>query len=524
MKRVFLIVLDSVGVGALPDAADYGDAGASTMRSISKSRKFNAENMLELGLGNIEGIDYLPACDMPKAAYGRMKEVSKGKDTTIGHWEMAGVISDKPMPTYPDGFPDDVIAEFSKQTGRGVLCNKPYSGTEVIKKYGEEHMKTGDLIVYTSADSVFQIAAHEDIVPPEQLYEYCRIARKILQGEHGVGRVIARPFIGSAGDFTRTSNRHDFSLEPYGETMLDVLKNAGKDVIAVGKITDVFVGRGVTESVHTSGNTDGMNKTSEIVNKDFNGLCFVNLVDFDMVYGHRQDVDGYAAAFAEFDCWVKGFISDLRDDDMLIITADHGCDPGDDSTDHTREYVPLIVYGKKIKPTPLGTRGCFSDVACSVCDWLGVEADFRGMSFVPEVSEEIDCEFLIDKAKEAMQYSYSPYSECKVGAALLGKSGKIYLGCNIENAAFSPTTCAERTAFYKAISEGERGFEGIAVVGGKNGIISEPFAPCGVCRQVMMEFCDPEKFKIIIGTAEGYETYMLKELLPLGFSKGNVKS
>lgn len=523
MKRVFLIVLDSVGVGALPDAADYGDVGANTMRSISKSPKFCADTMLELGLGSIEGLDYLAACDMPKATFGRMAEVSKGKDTTIGHWEMAGVISHKPMPTYPEGFPEEIIAEFSRQTGRGVLCNKPYSGTEVIKAYGEEHIKTGDLIVYTSADSVFQIAAHEDIVPPEQLYEYCRIARKILQGEHGVGRVIARPFIGSAGDFTRTSNRHDFSLEPYGETMLDVLKDAGKDVIAVGKITDVFVGRGITESVHTSGNTDGMNKTSELVKKDFNGLCFVNLVDFDMIYGHRQDVDGYAAAFAEFDGWLKGFISELRDDDMLIITADHGCDPGDDSTDHTREYVPLLVYGNKIKPASLGTRESFSDIACSVCDWLDVDYDFYGKSFIPETAGEIDCEGLIEKAKEAMQNSYSPYSECKVGAALLGKSGKIYLGCNVENAAFSPTNCAERTAFFKAISEGEREFECIAVVGGKNGIINEPFAPCGVCRQVMMEFCDPEKFRVIIGKGDGYEVYTLKELLPLGFSKGNVK-
>lgn len=523
MKRVFLIVLDSVGIGALPDAAEYGDTGASTMRSISKSPKFSAETMIELGLSNIEGIDYLGACDIPKAAYGRMAEVSKGKDTTIGHWEMAGIISPKPMPTYPEGFPEEIIAEFSRQTGRGVLCNKPYSGTEVIKAYGEEHIATGDLIVYTSADSVFQIAAHEEVVPPEQLYEYCRIARKILQGEHGVGRVIARPFIGSAGNFTRTSNRHDFSLEPYGKTMLDVLKESGKDVIAVGKITDVFVGRGITKSVHTSGNTDGMNKTAEIVKKDFNGLCFVNLVDFDMIYGHRQDVDGYAAALAEFDSWLKGFIPKLRADDMLIITADHGCDPGDDSTDHTREHVPLLVYGKNIKPVPLGTRESFSDIACSVCDWLGVKHDLYGTSFISKISDKISYEALVEKAKEAMQYSYSPYSDCKVGAALLTKSGKIYLGCNVENAAFSPTNCAERTAFFKAVSEGEREFECIAVVGGKNGIIDEPFAPCGVCRQVMMEFCDSEKFRVIIGTCDGYEVYTLKELLPLGFSKGNVK-
>ena len=381
IKRIFLVVLDSCGIGYEPDAADFGDVGADTMRTISQSEKFNVPNLLKMGLGNIDGIEYLPKEENPTAAVARMREISRGKDTTIGHWEIAGVVSPAPLPTYPNGFPRDVLEKFEKATGRGVLCNKPYSGTDVIRDYGDDHVKTGKLIVYTSADSVFQIAAHEDVVPLEDLYEYCRQAREILQGEHGVGRVIARPFTGESGAYKRTANRHDFSLTPPAETMLDVLKSCDLDVVAVGKITDIFAGRGVTETIFTHSNREGMDVTLDLLeNRDFNGLAFTNLVDFDMLYGHRQDIDGYANALSEFDAWLSDFCPKMGEDDVLMICADHGCDPGDNSTDHTREYIPYIIYGDKIKPQNLGTRMGFSEIAYTVCELLGVEFDGEGLS------------------------------------------------------------------------------------------------------------------------------------------------
>ena len=387
-KRVFLIVLDSVGIGYEPDAADFGDVGANTMLRISGSEKFSVPNLLALGLSEIDGVDYLPKNPSHTAAVARMRELSRGKDTTIGHWEISGLVSESPLPTYPGGFPDDVIEAFEKAVGRGVLCNLPYSGTEVIADYGDEHVETGKLIVYTSADSVFQIAAHEDHVPIEQLYEYCRIARKILVGEHAVGRVIARPFVGKSGAYTRTANRRDFSVLPPRTTALDAIKNSGLDVIAVGKITDIFAAQGVTESIITHGNGEAMQVTSELLERDFNGLAFVNLVDFDMLYGHRQDVDGYASALTDFDTWLGGFIKGLGQDDVLVITADHGCDPGDESTDHTREYVPFIAYGDSVKPENLGTRMGFTEIGITVADMLGVkyEAD-RGESLYPLISK-----------------------------------------------------------------------------------------------------------------------------------------
>ena len=381
MKRLFLIVLDSVGIGELPDAASFGDMGANTMGHISKSDKFNIPNLLAMGLGNIDGLGYLGKTQNPLAAYGKCAEVSMGKDTTIGHWEIAGVISENPLPTYPNGFPAEVIEAFEKATGRKVICNKPYSGTEVIKDFGEEHIRTGALIVYTSADSVFQIAAHEDILPVETLYEYCRAARKILCGKHSVGRVIARPFKGEIGNFVRTANRRDFSLEPYGVTMLDELKENGFDVISVGKISDIFAGRGITRAVLFHGNTECMEASMELSEEKFNGLCFINLVDFDMKFGHRNDVDGYAAALSEFDAWLPGFMSNMNDDDMIVITADHGCDPGDISTDHTREYTPLLVWGKNVRPVPLGTRKTFADIAATVLEFFGVKGKTVGESF-----------------------------------------------------------------------------------------------------------------------------------------------
>lgn len=388
MKRVFLIVLDSCGIGALPDADKFGDTGAHTLRRIASSPRFAADTLCALGLGGVAGLDFLPQTATPTAAVCRLAERSNGKDTTIGHWELAGVVSASPLPTYPEGFPTDVLAEFSRRTGRGCLCNRPYSGTEVIKDYGEEHCKTGDLIVYTSADSVFQIAAHEDIVPLEELYRYCRIARELLTGEHAVGRVIARPFVGTAPAFTRTANRRDFSVEPPQKTVLDALKANGKTVRTIGKIADIFAGRGVTDSTPTHGNVEGMAEALRAVQDDFEGLCFINLVDFDMLYGHRQDIDGYAAAFAEFDAWLPSFLSCLRRDDLLIITADHGCDPGDASTDHTREYVPLVVVGECVRPVNLGTRTTFADVAATVAEYLDVPFNGDGTSFLSDIRKE----------------------------------------------------------------------------------------------------------------------------------------
>ena len=385
MKRIFLIVLDSFGIGALPDSEKFGDVGVNTLASCARSEKLHIPNMIQAGLGNIAGVDCLPK-SIPTGAYGRLAEVSPGKDTTTGHWELTGLISQHPLPTYPEGFPEEILKPFCQQTGRGVLANAPWSGTAVIEEYGRQHMETGDLIVYTSADSVFQIAAHEDIVPPEQLYEYCRIARKLLVGKHGVGRVIARPFVEQPGSFKRTANRHDFSLEPPGKTLLDALQEAGFASIGVGKIKDIFAGRGVTEFVYNQSNANGMEHALAYADKDFTGLCFVNLVDFDTVFGHRRDIDGYAAALSEFDAWLPEFMKKMGSGDLLIITGDHGCDPGyTATTDHTREYVPVLVLGEGVKPVDLGTRKTFADVAATVADLLGIAYDCPGESFAGRI-------------------------------------------------------------------------------------------------------------------------------------------
>lgn len=370
-----------------PDSAAFGDIGVNTLRSCAASPKFSIPHLIEAGLGNLDGIDYLPKTDHPTAALARLQEASMGKDTTIGHWEIAGIISPSPLPTYPQGFPQEVLEEFEKQTGRGVLCNLPYSGTDVIRDYGEEQKKTGKWIVYTSADSVFQVAANENWIPLEELYDACRKARAILRGKHGVGRVIARPYVGqSPGEFRRTSNRHDFSLEPPAQTMLDAIKAAGLDTLAVGKIYDIFAGQGTTEHLFNKSNADGMAHTDDYAARDFHGLCFVNLVDFDMQYGHRRDVDGYANALTEFDTWLGQFLPKLGDEDLVMITADHGCDPAyTATTDHTREYVPLVVLGKQVKPVNLGTRKSFADIAATVTELLNVPFETPGKSFAREI-------------------------------------------------------------------------------------------------------------------------------------------
>ncbi len=386
VKRVFLIVLDSVGIGEMPDAAEYGDSGSNTLAAAAASPFFSMPNLKKLGLFNIEGVACKERESEPQGAVGRMREASKGKDTTIGHWEIAGVISPKPLPTFPDGFPRELIEAYEKATGHSVICNRPYSGTEVIRDYGQRHMETGDLIVYTSADSVFQVAAHEAVVPIGALYEYCQIARDLCRGPYGVGRVIARPFEGSFPDFKRTPRRHDYSLEPPAVTMLDQIQENGMEVLAVGKINDIFAGKGITEMVRTGSNAEGIERTLEYMDRDFEGLCFTNLVDYDMLYGHRNDVDGYARALTYFDEQMPKILQKLRKDDLLLITADHGCDPSTPSTDHSREHTPLILAGAMVVPgVNLGTRDSFADIAATILEFLGIPQKTQGKSFLKEV-------------------------------------------------------------------------------------------------------------------------------------------
>ena len=387
MKRIFLFVLDSFGIGAMPDSESFADVGVNTLASCATSAELKIPNMIAAGLGNIDGVSCLPKVDAPTGAVARLTEASMGKDTTIGHWEIAGIVSPDPLPTYPNGFPQEVLDAFEAATGRGCLCNLPYSGTDVIRDYGEEQMATGKWIVYTSADSVFQVAANEEVIPLEELYDACHKARNILRGKHGVGRVIARPFVGNASDnFKRTSNRHDYSLEPATDTMLDAIKAAGKASIGVGKIYDIFAGIGTTEHVYNKSNANGMEHAMHYAAQDFEGLCFVNLVDFDMVFGHRRDIDGYAKALTEFDTFLGEFMEKLGEEDLVMITADHGCDPGyTATTDHTREYVPLLMLGKAVKPVNLGTRETFADVAATVAELLDVSLETPGKSFAKEI-------------------------------------------------------------------------------------------------------------------------------------------
>lgn len=379
--RIFWIVLDSVGIGDAPDAAEFGDEGSNTLKRCYDSGKLYIPNLQKLGIFNIDGITYGDAVKNPEGGYARLKERSRGKDTTTGHWEMAGVISEKSFPVYPDGFPKEIIDEFEEKTGRKILCNRPYSGTEVLKAYGKEHEETGDLIVYTSADSVFQIAAHEEIIPVEELYEYCKIARTILQGEHAVARVIARPFVGKYPDYIRTERRHDFSIKPVKRTVLDIAKEAGKEVIGVGKISDIFAGEGITRTTPNHGNEKNMEKVFEITEQDFDGICYVNLVDFDMMYGHRRDIEGYTSALNRFDEQLGILLSMLKSDDSLFITADHGCDPGYKGTDHTRECVPLLYYGpeEELKKN-LGVRDSYADIAATVAEMLQIAPPENGES------------------------------------------------------------------------------------------------------------------------------------------------
>ncbi|MDR0404719.1 MAG: phosphopentomutase [Oscillospiraceae bacterium] len=387
MKRIFLIVLDSMGIGAMDDAGLYGDEGSNTLLSISKSRLFHLPNFRRLGLFNIDSVP-LESSPSPIASFARMKEASSGKDTVTGHFEIAGTKVSKPFPVYPNGFPRAVMDRFESLTGYKTVCNKPYSGTDVICDYGEHHQKTKDLIVYTSADSVFQIAAHEELIPVSELYRCCKIARKILTNEHMVARVIARPFVGEDSKYVRTKNRRDFSVLPPGVTMLDQLKESGFDVVSVGKISDIFVSRGITSSTYTSSNQDGIDCIVNWLSKDFEGLCFSNLVDFDTLYGHRNDVEGYARAMSELDERLPEIISNLKQEDILMITADHGCDPAAPSTDHSREYTPLLIYGHRIKKgVNLGTRPTFSDIGRTILDYFKIPSKIEGESFLKLVTD-----------------------------------------------------------------------------------------------------------------------------------------
>lgn len=379
-KRIFLMVMDSFGIGGAEDAVRFGDSGSDTLRSLIKTGVFDVPTLASLGLFHINGVDRSPEKTKPIGAYARVREQSEGKDSTIGHWEIAGIRSDEPLPTYPSGFPKEIINELERRTGRKVICNKPYSGTDVIRDYGEEHLRTGALIVYTSVDSVMQIAAHGDVMPVEELYRACEIARDILTGEYCVGRVIARPFTGE-WPFKRTSGRHDYSATPPTKTVLDLLKENGFSTLAVGKINDLYAGAGISEAIRTGSNEEGMAVSSAMLQKDFRGLCFVNFVDFDTVYGHRRNAVGYAEAVMKLDQWLEGFIANMRDDDILMITADHGCDPMYTGTDHTRENVPVLVYGKEVKPGNLGIRESFSDIAATIADIFEIPYGLNGESF-----------------------------------------------------------------------------------------------------------------------------------------------
>ncbi|EAZ87266.1 phosphopentomutase [Lysinibacillus sp. FSL M8-0216] len=387
-NKIHVVVMDSVGIGEAPDAANFGDVGSHTLGHIAeKMNGLTMPVMESMGLANIEPLQGMQATNEPKAYYGKMQEASVGKDTMTGHWEIMGLNIDKPFKVYPDGFPAELIAELEKRTGRKVLCNQPASGTQVIEDFGKEHMETGAIIVYTSADPVLQIAAHEEIIPLDELYKICEIARELtLQPEYLVGRVIARPFIGTPGDFSRTSNRHDYALKPFGRTTMNVLKDAGLDVIAIGKISDIFNGEGVTDAVRTKNNTDGMDKFAEVVRRDFHGMSFLNLVDFDANFGHRRDPLGYGQALQEFDARLPEITSAMSEDDLLIITADHGNDPTFHGTDHTREYVPLIVYSPRFNGgAELELRETFADIAATVAENFQVEAPAFGKSFLQEL-------------------------------------------------------------------------------------------------------------------------------------------
>ena len=391
MKRAAIIVLDSVGIGELPDAAKYGDEGSNTLVNIKRNYpSLDLKNMCALGLGNIEAdsAELLGKVDAPKGAYGRMFEASNGKDTTTGHWEISGIVTENPFPTFTEtGFPKELMDKFEAAIGRKTLGNYSASGTVIINELGDEHVKTGYPIVYTSADSVFQIACHEDVIPVDELYKICETARELLVGDYAVARVIARPFIGKGnGNYTRTERRKDFSLAPTSTTVLDLIKEKGMDVAAIGKIEDIFEHRGMTMTNHTTNNNDGIDKTIEFLKKDFEGLLFTNLVDTDMIYGHRNDVKGYAEALMYFDSKLPEIQAAMKDEDILIITADHGCDPTTPSTDHSREYVPLLVCGKHVKENVnLGTRKTFADVGATVAEYLGIDERFGATSFLKDI-------------------------------------------------------------------------------------------------------------------------------------------
>ncbi|ABR48677.1 phosphopentomutase [Alkaliphilus metalliredigens QYMF] len=383
INRVVLFIMDSVGIGALPDADQFGDVGSNTLGNISKVEQGIAlPNLTALGLGNIEDIQGVNPVESPKGAYGKSAEVSNGKDTTTGHWELVGLEVTEPFNTYPQGFPADVVENFEKQIGRKMLGNKPASGTVILDELGKEHMQTGHPIVYTSADSVFQIAAHEEVILLGELYKMCEIAREIMRGDHAVARVIARPFVGDPGNFIRTSNRRDYSLDPFGKTLLDIAKEAGKDVIGIGKIEDIFNGNGITEAIHTKDNMDGIDQTIAYLKKENKGIIFTNLVDFDSKYGHRRDPKGYKQALEEMDRRIPEILSHLNDEDLIIFTADHGNDPTFKGSDHTREYIPIVIYGKQVKAgVNIGTRKSFADIAATISDILNIDDTGNGESF-----------------------------------------------------------------------------------------------------------------------------------------------
>ncbi len=514
MKRVFLIVLDGVGAGYADDAESYGDVGANTIGHVVTDED-TLPNLKSMGLFNIDGLkSQYKGTPSPTAAYGRLRPLSAGKDTTTGHWELCGLVTDKRFPGFPDGFPPEFVAEMERVVGRKIIVNRPYSGTEVIKDYGREHMEKGSLIVYTSADSVLQIASHESVVPTEELYDICRSVRQIAVGKFAVARVIARPFTGTYPDFVRTDKRKDFSIAPPQDTLLDTLTKSGKEVIGVGKIKDIFAGKGVTRHIPTTGNTDGIQKLKQLTNEEFEGLCFVNLVDFDMHYGHRNDKDGFLTALKEFDHALPEICSSLTKGDMLIITADHGCDPTYKGTDHTRENVPLLVStGGKSHGVNLGSLDGFTHVSELVSLWLLGSASQVFNTFKITSDSE-----LIELALQARENAYCPYSGFAVGSAVLTSDGNVYTGCNIENSAYSPSCCAERVAIFKAISEGAKSIKKVVVVGGaKDKPLTDYVMPCGMCRQVLTEFATDSFTLISAKSPNDCKHFTFDDILPNAF-------
>jgi len=508
-RRVFVVVLDGLGIGPCPDQDRYGDGGSDTLaNTLARSpADFSLPNLAALGLGCCSALPRVPAVGAPRAAVGTALPRSEGKDSTTGHWEMTGLLLEKPFPTFPDGFPPDLIEAFAARTGRGVLGNRAASGTAILDELGDQHRATGKWIVYTSADSVFQVAAHEEVVPIAELYRACEIARELCVGPVGVSRVIARPFVGISGKWVRTGGRKDYSLAPIGETLLDRLATAGIPRVGIGKVDDLFAGRGI-ESRHAPTNRLAYQLLTEALERVESGFVFANVIEFDQTWGHRNDVAGFLGGLEELDRTLPDLLGRVQADDLVIFTADHGNDPTTPSTDHSRERVPVLVVGPKVRPAALGERATFADVGQTVAEFLGTGPLAAGKSFLREV-------WITDPVEQAAwavrERAYAPYSGFRVGAAVTDESGAIFAGCNVENASYGLTICAERSAVVQAVAAGVRRLDRVIVVTGTE----PPAAPCGACRQVLREF-GPDLVIDLVGP-QSRKQWRMRDLLPDAF-------